>query len=163
MEDSGKHRFHGLEHDSKMRLFTTYSHTSTLRGFEASRKMLQQKTSNEERKAGKRVQNTQGFWVLSNAARKASLAQEEAIRAHTEALATAEAARAKAATSHAAAERRTRAEAEERSRVMRDWEEGDRARAAEMAVAARKSQQHILRLVRLPGECHNTGIHVPFT
>ena len=32
MEDSGKHRFHGLEHDSKMRLFKTYSHTSTLRG-----------------------------------------------------------------------------------------------------------------------------------
>ena len=31
-EDSGKHRFHGLEHDSKIRLFTTYSHTSTLRG-----------------------------------------------------------------------------------------------------------------------------------
>ena len=59
MEDSGKHRFHDLEHDSKMRLFTTYSHTSTLRGYGASRKMLQQKTSNEERKTGKRVQNTQ--------------------------------------------------------------------------------------------------------
>ena len=58
MEDSGKHRFHGLEHDLKMRLFTTYSHTSTLRGYEASGKMLRQKTSNEERKTGKRVQNT---------------------------------------------------------------------------------------------------------
>ena len=45
LEDSGKHRFHDLEHDSKMRLFTTYSHTSTLRGYEASEKMLQQKTS----------------------------------------------------------------------------------------------------------------------
>ena len=58
MEDSGKHRFHDLEHHSKMRLFTTYSHTSTLRGYKASRKMLQQKTSNEERKTGKRAQNT---------------------------------------------------------------------------------------------------------
>ena len=58
MEDSGKHRFHDLEHDSKMRLFTTYSHTSTLRGCEASGKMLQQKTSNEEWKTGKRAQNT---------------------------------------------------------------------------------------------------------
>ena len=26
MEDLGKHRFHDLEHDSKTRLFTTYSH-----------------------------------------------------------------------------------------------------------------------------------------
>ena len=58
MEDSGKHRFHDLEHDRKMRLFTTYSHTSTLRGYEASGKMLQPKTSNEERETGKRVQNT---------------------------------------------------------------------------------------------------------
>ena len=60
MEDSGKHRFLGLEHDSKMRLFITYSHTSTLRGYEASEKMLQQKAPNEERKTGKRVQNTPG-------------------------------------------------------------------------------------------------------
>ena len=31
-EDSGKRRFHGLEYDdSKIRLFTIYSHTSTLR------------------------------------------------------------------------------------------------------------------------------------
>ena len=52
-EDSGKDRFAGLEHDSQMRLFTTYSHTSTLRGYEASGKMLQQKTSNEKRKTGK--------------------------------------------------------------------------------------------------------------
>ena len=58
IEDSGKHRFHGLEHDSKMRLFTIYSHTSTLRGYEASGKVLQQKISNEERKTGKRVRNT---------------------------------------------------------------------------------------------------------
>ena len=40
MEGSGKHRFHGLEHDSKMRLFKIYSHTSTLRGYEASGRML---------------------------------------------------------------------------------------------------------------------------
>ena len=58
MEDSRKHRFHGLEHDSKIRLFTTYPHTSTLRGYEASGKMLLQKTSNEERKTEKRLQNT---------------------------------------------------------------------------------------------------------
>ena len=45
--------------------------------------------------------------VLSNAARKASLAQEEATRAQTEALATVEVAQAKAVTSYAAAERRT--------------------------------------------------------
>ena len=38
MEDSRKHRFHDLEHESKMRLFATYSHTSTLRGYEASGK-----------------------------------------------------------------------------------------------------------------------------
>ena len=56
MEDSGKHRFHSLEHDSKMRLFKTYSHTSTLRGYEASGKMLKQKTTNEERKTGKGLQ-----------------------------------------------------------------------------------------------------------
>ena len=38
-----------------MRLFTTYSHTSTLRGHEASGKTLQQqKTSNEERKTEKK-------------------------------------------------------------------------------------------------------------
>ena len=56
--NSGKHRFHGLEHDSKMRLFKTYSHTFTLRGYEASGKMLEQKTTNEERKTGKGLQNT---------------------------------------------------------------------------------------------------------
>ena len=58
MEDSGKHRFHGLEHDSKIRLFTTYSHTSTLRGYEASGKKLRQKTTNEEWETGNMVQNT---------------------------------------------------------------------------------------------------------
>ena len=58
MEGAGKHKFHDLEHDSNMRLFTTYSHTSTLRGYEASRKMLQQRTSDEERKTRKGVQNT---------------------------------------------------------------------------------------------------------
>ena len=58
MEDSGKHRFHGLTHDSKMRLFKTYSHTSTLRGYEASGEMRRQKSTNEERKTGKEVQNT---------------------------------------------------------------------------------------------------------
>ena len=55
---SWKHRFHGLEHDSKMRLFKTYSRTSTLRGYEAPGKILKKKTRNEERKAGKRVKNT---------------------------------------------------------------------------------------------------------
>ena len=58
MEDSGKHRFHGLEHDSKIPLCKTYSHTSTLRGHEALEKILEQKTTNEERKTGKGVQNT---------------------------------------------------------------------------------------------------------
>ena len=55
MEDSGKHRFHGREHDSKMRLFKTYSHTSTLR---APGKPLKQKTTSEGRKTGKKIQNT---------------------------------------------------------------------------------------------------------
>ena len=41
-----------------MRLFTTYSHTSTLRGYEASGEKLQRKTTNEERKTGKRLQST---------------------------------------------------------------------------------------------------------
>ena len=41
-----------------MRLFTIKSHTSTLRGYEASGNILQQKTLNEERKTGKRVHNT---------------------------------------------------------------------------------------------------------
>ena len=50
MDGSEKHRFHGLANDSNMRLITTYSHTSTLRGYEASEEMLRQKTSNEERK-----------------------------------------------------------------------------------------------------------------
>ena len=58
MEDSRKHRFHDLEHDSKMRLFITYSHTSTLRGHEASGKMVVQKNPKEERETGKMVQNT---------------------------------------------------------------------------------------------------------
>ena len=43
IEDSGKHRFHGLEHDSKMRLFEIHSHTSTLRGYEAPGKTLSRK------------------------------------------------------------------------------------------------------------------------
>ena len=58
MEDSGKPRFCGLEHDSKMRLSKTHSYTSTLRGYEASRKMLKQKTTKGKRKTGKGVQNT---------------------------------------------------------------------------------------------------------
>ena len=41
-----------------MRLFTTYSHTSTLRGYEASGKRLQQKVSNEERKTEKMIHDT---------------------------------------------------------------------------------------------------------
>ena len=52
MEDSGKHRFHGPDYDLKMRLFTTYAHTHTLRGHEASAEMLQQKYTNEERNTG---------------------------------------------------------------------------------------------------------------
>ena len=80
-------------------------------------------------------------WVLSNVARKVSLAQEEKARAHTEALVTTEVAQAKPATSPAAAKRWTRAAAEERSHVMREWEEGDCARAAEVAAAARTSQE----------------------
>ena len=58
MEDSGKLRLHGLEHDAKVRLFTTYSHTSALRGYEPQGKMLQQKISNEERNTKKRIQHT---------------------------------------------------------------------------------------------------------
>ena len=64
---------------------------------------------------------------------------KEATRAHTEALATTEAVQAKATSSHAAAERQTRAIVEERSRVMREWDEGDRARAAEVTAAVQKS------------------------
>ena len=89
--------------------------------------------------------------MLSNAARKAPLAQEEATRAHTEALATAEATQAKVATSHAAAERRTRVAAEERSRVMREWKEWDRARAAEVAAAARSRRRQMLPSCKLKG------------
>ena len=37
MDDWGKHRFHELEHESKMRLLHTHSHTSTLQGHEALR------------------------------------------------------------------------------------------------------------------------------
>ena len=90
-------------------------------------------------------------WVLSNAARKASLAQEEAARAHTGALATAEAAQATAATSHAAAERRTRAAAEERSRVMWELAKGDRATAAEVAAAAPSRRRQMLPSCELKG------------
>ena len=51
MEDLGKHRFHDLEHDSKMRLFTTYSHTSTLRGLRenATAENLKRRTEDEEK------------------------------------------------------------------------------------------------------------------
>ena len=62
MEDSGKHRFHGLEHDSKMRLFTTYSHTSSLRGYEASGKMLQQKTYKRRTKDVKKGTDDSREW-----------------------------------------------------------------------------------------------------
>ena len=58
MEDLGTHGFSGLEHDSRIRLFKTYSKTSTLRGFEAPGKMIKQKPTNEERKTGKGAQNT---------------------------------------------------------------------------------------------------------
>ena len=43
---------------SKMRLFTTYSHAPTLRGYEAPGKILEQKTTNKERDTGNRVRNT---------------------------------------------------------------------------------------------------------
>ena len=36
LEGSGKHRSHGLERDSKMRLLKTHSHTSNLGGYEVS-------------------------------------------------------------------------------------------------------------------------------
>ena len=49
MKYSGKHRFHSLEHYSKMRLFKAHFHPSTLRGYEASGTTLKQKTSNERR------------------------------------------------------------------------------------------------------------------
>ena len=54
-----------------MRLFITYSHTSTLRGYEASRKTLQiqQKTSNEERKTGKKGYRTLQRMAKSTGAR----------------------------------------------------------------------------------------------
>ena len=105
--------------------------------------------------------------VLSNAARQASLAQEGATRAYTGALATAKATHAKAATSHVGAERRTRAATEERFRVMREWEEEDRARAAEVAVAARKSQeagaavQRAKRVLAKTGDKHRHSGRVP--
>ena len=58
MEESGKHRFHSLEHDSKMWLFKTRSHTSTLlRGYEASGKNLKQK--NHQRMTENGLHNTQ--------------------------------------------------------------------------------------------------------
>ena len=57
IEDSGKHRFHGLEHDSKMRHFKTHSHASTLPGYEASGKMSKQNTTKGERKTGNELQN----------------------------------------------------------------------------------------------------------
>ena len=41
-----------------MRLFKTYSHISTLRGYEASGRMLTQKTSNGEQKTGNGPQKT---------------------------------------------------------------------------------------------------------
>lgn len=61
-EDSAKHRFHGLEHDPKMRLSTTHSYASTLRGYEPSGTMLEkQKTENGQRttKAGNGLHKTQ--------------------------------------------------------------------------------------------------------
>ena len=55
MEDSVKHWFHGLKHDAKMLLFTTPlpCEATKPQGICYSRK-----TSNEERKTGKRVHNT---------------------------------------------------------------------------------------------------------
>ena len=74
MEDSGKDRFHDLEHDSKMRLFTNYSHTSTLRGYEASGKMLQQKISKQRTEDGKKGTEHSSEWRYRQA-RELSLPQ----------------------------------------------------------------------------------------
>ena len=86
--------------------------------------------------------------VVSDVARESSLRQEYADRANNEALATAEAARSRAISSCAATERRWRAAAEERASVMQQWEEADRARAAEAAVAARESQEAYAAIMR---------------
>ena len=55
MDDSGKHRSHGLEHDSKMPLFTThllpYLYPARLQSLRES--ATAQKTIIEERKTGK--------------------------------------------------------------------------------------------------------------
>ena len=56
MEDSGKHRFYCLEHDSKMQLFITHSHTFTLRGYDHSGKKVKQKAARGARKAGNGLQ-----------------------------------------------------------------------------------------------------------
>ena len=74
MEDSGKHRFHGLEDDLKMRLFTTYSHTSTLRGYEAAGKRLQQKTYKRRAEDVKKGTDDSSEW-RDRQARELSLAQ----------------------------------------------------------------------------------------
>ena len=105
-------------------------------------------------------------WVISDVALKASLRHEEAARANNEALATAEAAKARAISSRAASERWSRAPAEERSRVMREWEEGDRARAAEVAAAreSREADAAILRaktFLAKPGDKHRRSGSVP--
>ena len=73
MEDSGKHRFHGVKHDY-MRIFTTYSHTSTPRGYEAPGKVPQQKTSNEAWKDGKKGTEHSSEW-RDRQARELSLPQ----------------------------------------------------------------------------------------
>ena len=62
MDDSVKHRFHGLEYDSKMRLSKIYSHTSTLRGYEAPGKMLRNKTESLRLETGNGLQKTQRQW-----------------------------------------------------------------------------------------------------
>ena len=54
MEDQGKHRFHSLEHDWKIRLVETQSRTSTLRGYEAPGKM-QKQTTETKTEDGKRT------------------------------------------------------------------------------------------------------------
>ena len=105
--------------------------------------------------------------VVSDVARESSLRQEQADRANNEALATAEAAKSRAISSCAATERRWRAAAEERARVMQQWEKVDRARAAEAAAAARESQEAdaaILRAKKVlakPGDKHRQSGRVP--
>ena len=74
MEDSGKHRFHGLEHDSKMRLFETYSHTSTLRGYKSLGENATAEKHKRRTETGKRGTEHSSEW-RDRQARELSLPQ----------------------------------------------------------------------------------------